>query len=130
MDRFNFPDLVAHNGYGDSHREARLIDHSPPTPRASVSPNPRFFQPPRPQSSLKPRNITPPEHPPILNDAPCLPKDQPLYEEALAMVKQLEKIRPERPVSMTMSCGDFSKLMTDLKYYESNQKYSNSLLNY
>ena len=49
------------------------------------------------------------------------------YEETLAMVKQVEKERPERPVSITLPSRAFYRLMDDLKYFESDKKYNSPL---
>ena len=75
---------------------------------------------------LKLRNITPPEDKPTQDMEPAdTPKAaQPQYEQALAAVKQLNKECPERPVSLTLSGRDFHRLMEDLGYDKSDQKYN------
>ena len=113
---FNLPSC---NDYGSSYPE---ISFGPPTPRMSSSPPLRSLEYPCLPSILKPRNITSPENKPVQEKGADTTKAQPLYKQILAMVKQLEKDCPERPISITLSSRDFQKLMNDLKYSESDQK--------
>lgn len=78
---------------------------------------------------LEPRNITPPKDKltQVMKPPSSLEATQLQYERNLVAVKKLEEERPERPVSLTISCGDFSRLMKDLGYDESDQKYNISL---
>ncbi len=113
---FNLPGC---NDYGSSYPQ---ISFGPPTPRMSSSPPLRSLEYPRLPSIPKPRDITPPENKPVQENGVGTAKAQPLYEQTLAMIKQLEKECPERPISITLSSRDFQKLMDDLKYSESDQK--------
>ena len=74
---------------------------------------------------LKPRNITPPEDKltQVMEPYSSSEATQLQYEQTLIAVKKLEEERPERPVLLTLSYKDFSRLMKDLSYDKSDQKY-------
>lgn len=108
---------------GSSYSQIDFAHHYPPTPRISPGPPLRGLESPRPQPTVKPRNITPPDDNSVHDKALDDVNAQFVYEQNLAMIKQLEKDRPERPVSTTISSRNFQRLMNDLDYYETDKKY-------
>ena len=122
--------------YGPSHPQVRLAGYFPrshfPTPPTSPSPPLRSLQHSQSLPMLKPRNITPPEDKltQVMESSSSSEATQSQYEQTLVTVKKLEEEHPERPVLLTLSCRDFSRLMKDLSYDESDQKYNISLQSY
>lgn len=67
--------------------------------------------------------MTPAQHDPVQGNALGGATTQHRYEQTLARVKQLEKDHPERPESIRLWRRNFDRLMDELGYPESDQKY-------